>query len=402
MFTVLETLFLRRPKIHYTAPPVCDADFSSSGGPSIVFNDIGALSSPTGVALGGVGGFFLSWNSYPGALCYSIYKSTNPDDPSGTYTVIMECLPNPPVDLSTDGPGWFRVSAITPDGETPLSQPVHVGGGGGGFTCPTIDGPPPAFEVDATDGDVDVILGPFPVSEGAGAGIVTYEWFKDGVFFLDTTDTSKSFLQFDEVSGTDTGAYTLHLNNDQPSCSLVSDPIVLDVASECGTPAYKIAGYGPSLVASIVALMPGATPSALPEWDGILRFDGSQYTNSPSCYSIGGFAIALTVVPAVVFPWTLGCSPSWTDIGSNPCMWCGTHGYINGTITRDAIDIFDGPDTVRFASTNGSGVTGDYGRYHTEPICGIFIGDPLYTITGGPNGTANASIDSPLFTVTTL
>jgi hypothetical protein len=190
------------------------------------------------VVAGGTGSFFLTWNSYPGALCYSVYQSTDPNDPFGTYVVIMECIPNTTVDLTIFGPGYFRISAITPDGETPLSMPVLVGGGGG-FACPTITGPPPSFDVDAAEGDADVVLGPFVVDEGFGAGIVNYEWFKDGVFYLDTTDTSKAFLQFDVVELTDEGDYTLHLSNDQPACALISDPITLTVSSE-GSPCFPV------------------------------------------------------------------------------------------------------------------------------------------------------------------
>lgn len=148
MNQAFEYLFLRRPRIDYISPPICEALFSSSGGPVIVLNPLTPQSFPTGLILGGVGNFTLSWDAYPGALCYSIYKADS-TDPFGSYTIVAECIPNPPVDLTTFGPGDYRVSAITPDGETPLSLPIHVSGGGG--VCPPeVGDPPPAvFDIAA-------------------------------------------------------------------------------------------------------------------------------------------------------------------------------------------------------------------------------------------------------------
>lgn len=121
MPATLDTLGLRRPNLHYTAPPVCDTLFSSSGFVTIILNELHGLVSPTGLELGGVGNVFLTWNTVPGALCYSVYKSS---DPFGTFTIVAECIPNPPIDLTPFGPGNYRVSAITKDGESPLSIPI--------------------------------------------------------------------------------------------------------------------------------------------------------------------------------------------------------------------------------------------------------------------------------------
>lgn len=126
MNCALEVLFLRKPRIDYISPPVCEALFSSSGGPVIVLNPLIPQAFPTGLILGGAGNFFLSWDAYPGALCYSVYKADT-SNPFGSYHIVAECIPNPPIDLGPFGPGDYRITAITTDGETPLSLPVHVG-----------------------------------------------------------------------------------------------------------------------------------------------------------------------------------------------------------------------------------------------------------------------------------
>ncbi len=123
MNSSIDVLFLRKPKIDYISPPVCEVNFSSSSGPVIVLNPLFSQVFPTGLILGGVGGFFLSWSTYPGALCYSVYKS---DSESGTFTIVAECIPNPPIDLGPFGTGCYRITAITLDGETPPSEPVCI------------------------------------------------------------------------------------------------------------------------------------------------------------------------------------------------------------------------------------------------------------------------------------
>src|SRR6185436_8701423 len=123
MNNAIEVLFLRRPRIDYISPPICEAIFSASGGPVIVLNPLSSQGFPTGLILGGSGSFFLSWDNYPGALCYSIYKADS-SDPFGSYTIVAECIPNPPFDTQPFGAGCYRISAITANGETPLSIPT--------------------------------------------------------------------------------------------------------------------------------------------------------------------------------------------------------------------------------------------------------------------------------------
>lgn len=132
MNSILDILLLRRPRLEYVSPPVCDFIFSGSSFPIIILNPLPHHFGPTGLVAGGTGNFFLSWDIYPGALCYTIYKALDPADPFGPYRIIAECINGstpgcpscpPTVNLTPFGPGCYRVSAITLDGESDLSDP---------------------------------------------------------------------------------------------------------------------------------------------------------------------------------------------------------------------------------------------------------------------------------------
>lgn len=123
MNSVFDLLFLRRPKIEYVSPPVCDFIFSSSGAPIIVLNDITKRRGPSGLILGGEGNVRLSWDAYPGALCYSIYRVE-----SGMYILVAECITDTFYDLSV--PGDYSVTVITKDGESDFSETISFGGSG--------------------------------------------------------------------------------------------------------------------------------------------------------------------------------------------------------------------------------------------------------------------------------
>lgn len=111
------TVCPRHPILNYTSPPVCEVLFSGSGFPVIVLGDFSNLAAPGGVRFGGIGRFRLSWNRYINALCYNIYRAET-DDPNAPLLLVYECFDDTSIPL---GPGCYRVSAITPDGETQLS-----------------------------------------------------------------------------------------------------------------------------------------------------------------------------------------------------------------------------------------------------------------------------------------
>jgi hypothetical protein len=133
---VIDPLFLRRPKLNYVSPAVCEAIFSGTGSPIIILSDISKLPGPTGLAFGGVGSRRFTWSVYPGALCYNVYTAVfNVHDifscqqlvsesATVSYQIIAECLVDPVFVIPSAG--CYRVSAITPDGESDLSDPACV------------------------------------------------------------------------------------------------------------------------------------------------------------------------------------------------------------------------------------------------------------------------------------
>lgn len=134
MGTIYDFLYLRRPPLNYVCPPICEVLFSASGFPIIVLDPF-SRRKVTGLVVGGVGNFRLSWNRFPGAICYTVYKALDANDPFGPYMIIAECIdgngngggPCAPdfacVDLEVFGSGCYRISAITPEGESELSDP---------------------------------------------------------------------------------------------------------------------------------------------------------------------------------------------------------------------------------------------------------------------------------------
>lgn len=126
-----DVVFLRRPILNYISPPVCESFVSATGFP-IVVNAVIHHTAPTGLTANGCS---ISWDEYnPGilcttsscqkpALCYTVYRSDTVD---GTYQVIVDCMPETTLDLHPFGNGFYRVSAITLDGESDLSEPVEV------------------------------------------------------------------------------------------------------------------------------------------------------------------------------------------------------------------------------------------------------------------------------------
>lgn len=135
----LDVLRLRRPKIDYVSPPVCEGTFSGSGSVTIVLDPF-TRNRITGVVISddGNGNLIVSWPDFPGAVCYNVYEQL----PDGTLVLIGECVeccefPIPP-DL--DDP-TIVITPIDDDGEGDPSDPVRPPDGPpGGDPCePFID-----------------------------------------------------------------------------------------------------------------------------------------------------------------------------------------------------------------------------------------------------------------------
>jgi putative Ig domain-containing protein len=128
----LDVIQQRRPAINYVSPAICDAIFSSTSFPVLVLDALPSDISLTGLrfTFGSGGDFRLSWDAYPGALCYTVYKVNDATDPFGEYTIIAECITDTQFDLTTD-PDFdpdervcYLVSIITPLGEQFISPPI--------------------------------------------------------------------------------------------------------------------------------------------------------------------------------------------------------------------------------------------------------------------------------------
>lgn len=132
MTTVFDTLFLRKLRIEYNAPPVCLTNFSNASAPpasgssivsGIILAPITPLTPPGPLTAFGLCGNFLQFPSYPRQICYSVYFSA----PGTTsYTPILECVA--PGSIALCSAGYYQISAITPEGELPPGAPFLVDG----------------------------------------------------------------------------------------------------------------------------------------------------------------------------------------------------------------------------------------------------------------------------------
>lgn len=218
MNAVIEVLYLRRPRLEYVSPPACEFDFSSSGGPVIVLDALGRILAPSGFVLGGRGRFTLSWNNYPGALCYTVYKAVDSNDPFGEYVVVAECIEDPMIDLEPEGPGCYRVSAITENGESELSDPICDVG-----NCPFIlSGATPSM-LTVNAGDTITLS----CTIGNASTATTYQWFKDGTLISDTSGSTKEVYEKTNAVVGDSGSYTLVVSNS--ICADESNPAIVTV-----------------------------------------------------------------------------------------------------------------------------------------------------------------------------
>ena len=129
MNVVIDPLFLRQPRFNYVSPAICEAQFSSTGATTVIIEPHRRLLAPTGNVVGGLGHSFVSYNiATPGVVCVSIWVASDPGNPDSPYNLVSECVP--PGYFALCSPGWFQVSAITPNGETALSSPLEVTGDG--------------------------------------------------------------------------------------------------------------------------------------------------------------------------------------------------------------------------------------------------------------------------------
>jgi hypothetical protein len=147
-FLYRKILTPRRLMIDYQAPPICEGDFTSTGVVTISLLPILRPVGPTGLVMDWNGTRWrLSWNIYPGALCYSVYRLDDVLDPFSEWTLVAECI----TDTSTLlPPGIYAVTVITPDGESDPSDPIEGDPVDPGDPPPVVPDPP--AECDAETG----------------------------------------------------------------------------------------------------------------------------------------------------------------------------------------------------------------------------------------------------------
>lgn len=153
MKTVLDPIFIRRPRLNYISPPICEVLFSSSAFPIIVLNPLNKKKGPTGLILGGRRGrITLRWDAFPGALCYNVYRadtiaSIGPCACSDQYTLIGDCVSFPDDDgFEVNDFGCYVVTAIlASEGETLFSDAICFNNGGPPVCPPGTTFDPVAF-----------------------------------------------------------------------------------------------------------------------------------------------------------------------------------------------------------------------------------------------------------------
>ncbi len=132
MNTIIDILALRRPVLNYVSPPICPVIVSASGSAVIVLHPITPKLGPIITGIDVLNGqIILRWSHYTGAICFTIYHSLASGD---VYSIVAECVPalcpeDPNThcfDVTEAGDGCFRVSAITLDGESELSEPACI------------------------------------------------------------------------------------------------------------------------------------------------------------------------------------------------------------------------------------------------------------------------------------
>ena len=213
---------------------------------------------------------------------------------------------------------------------------------------------------------------------------------------------------------TDLGDYTFTLEFDDAAGHACHKDFLITIGpyippSTCGTPAYKIAGYGPGVAAAIAALMPNAAPSALPEWDGVLRLNGSYYLVPSGCYAIAGKAIEIIIATTAAHITTgLTCDGGppgyacWNRISGQCCNRYSPGVQPSLPIDTFTMQIYDGVDFVG-GRNNANTPLGTYSQYDFD-YCGgpsaIIVQDAAGIIC--VTGTAQEIPIQTLLTVVSL
>lgn len=135
MNLAIDVLKLRRVVLDYVSPPICPVLISTSG-TILTAEDISGPTPPTGVRIGGLCNRFVLWDFYKDLEGMSFYISV---DSGQTFILLVEGMDANTVAVIS--PGWWKIAARLPNGETGLSDPVLVDGSAYVFlTIPEVEG----------------------------------------------------------------------------------------------------------------------------------------------------------------------------------------------------------------------------------------------------------------------
>jgi len=122
MNVVLESLFLRRPRIEYISPPVCPVHFSASGTAIFeqCFNDLQFCSANK------INTNFLNFQEPADGLAYNIYYSTQ--ETGQPFQLVNDGLPPGTAVVFTAGLYWFTANTASGTESMPFPGSVAPGG----------------------------------------------------------------------------------------------------------------------------------------------------------------------------------------------------------------------------------------------------------------------------------
>ena len=117
MKTVIDTLFLRRPKLNYVSPPVCPVVVSASSH-GMSTEELFPVATPAGESFCGVLHKYLRIISTDAVLCHSVYRQTG-----DSFSIVYDCTPPRSAVVTTLG--CYKIGAIT-NGVEVIGNPICV------------------------------------------------------------------------------------------------------------------------------------------------------------------------------------------------------------------------------------------------------------------------------------
>lgn len=365
MNVLLDNLYARRPKIHYVCPPICGVQFvpTSSGSPSVSIEPVNPLAC---VQYRITEDGFLTWDEYPGAVCYNVYMTPFIEPP--VPPVSPEVTGQPESEVLDEGE--TALFSVTASGTAPLAYQWQKNGvdiPGATSSSFSISNAVPSDSGDyrviitneagtVVSDTVSLVVNPAiiaptitvqPQSQtvevgtatvlsvtATGTAPLTYQWKKAGV---DIGGETGSTLTFASPALGDTGSYTVLVTN--AAGSVLSDAAVLTVLSAGDYLAYTWSNQ--------VVTNGGAAPSS-----------GSKSAVSTFWTSLISAGIHTKMISVVVMaPDNLiaAITPITKTAGNTP--WTNM-GFLSGDLTVNGL-ISDGTKYLKSGVIPASDYAGD-------------------------------------------